>query len=53
MKLTCKKCDYSWTPRNLSPKACPACKRYDWNKKVSSAQSMGEIPRNKEGVDIF
>ncbi len=54
-KATCKKCDYIWTPRNpdIKPRACPSCKRYDWNKKVSSAQSMGEIKQTMKGVEIF
>ena len=27
----CKQCGYEWTPRMKIPKACPSCKRYDWN----------------------
>lgn len=31
--MKCKKCGHVWTPRtNRKPKACPACKRYDWEK---------------------
>ena len=30
--LKCKKCGHEWGARTESPKACPACKRYDWNK---------------------
>ena len=38
----CKRCDYTWTPRNrdIKPKACPQCKRYDWDVKVSSAKMV-------------
>jgi hypothetical protein len=30
-KYTCKKCGYSWKPKNISivPKSCPKCKQYD------------------------
>ena len=31
MKLTCSKCGYNWFSRKKMPKACPRCKRYDWN----------------------
>jgi predicted Zn-ribbon and HTH transcriptional regulator len=31
-QCTCKKCGYTWNSRTDNPKACPACKRYDWNK---------------------
>ena len=31
-EVTCKKCDYSWTPRVSNPKACPDCKSRNWNK---------------------
>ncbi len=35
MKCKCKLCKWEWTARtkNQKPKACPACKRYDWDKK--------------------
>ncbi len=30
--LKCLRCGFSWLPRILgTPKACPHCKRYDWN----------------------
>ena len=31
MKCKCKKCDYSWISTVTKPKACPKCKRYDWD----------------------
>lgn len=24
-KITCSKCDYTWTPRVSNPKVCPKC----------------------------
>ena len=32
MKCKCKVCGYHWESRKDKPKACPACKRYDWNR---------------------
>ena len=30
----CQKCEYEWKSRKEdNPKACPRCKRNDWNKK--------------------
>jgi predicted Zn-ribbon and HTH transcriptional regulator len=29
----CKICGYEWKPRTKT-KACPRCKRYDWNKSI-------------------
>jgi len=30
----CNQCKHEWKSRiEKKPKACPACKRYDWNKK--------------------
>jgi hypothetical protein len=32
-KLTCKLCGHAWYPRTpRRPKACPGCKRYDWDR---------------------
>lgn len=31
MKHKCKKCGYEWKGKE-DPKACPRCKRYDWNR---------------------
>lgn len=33
MKCKCKKCGHEWMSRTKSPKACPACKQYNWQKK--------------------
>jgi predicted Zn-ribbon and HTH transcriptional regulator len=31
-QLVCKRCGKVWIPRRFElPKACPGCKRYDWN----------------------
>jgi hypothetical protein len=31
-QLVCKRCGKKWLPRRFDlPKACPGCKRYDWN----------------------
>lgn len=32
MECKCKKCGHEWIARTKNPKACPACKRYDWDK---------------------
>ncbi len=31
MKCKCMKCGHKWVSRVENPKACPACKRFDWN----------------------
>lgn len=31
-KYKCKRCKYEWNARiSRKPKACPNCKRYDWD----------------------
>ena len=32
MKCECKRCGHKWLSRAEKPRACPNCKRYDWNK---------------------
>jgi len=32
-KLTCKRCKYSWRPRNDIVKICPKCKSTKWNER--------------------
>lgn len=33
-RMKCVKCRYQWFPRRQEvPKACPRCKRYDWDGK--------------------
>ena len=32
IRCKCEKCGYEWQARTKTPKACPKCKRYDWNK---------------------
>lgn len=31
-EVKCNKCGYTWEPRKQRPKACPECKRRDWDK---------------------
>ena len=40
---TCNQCGHIWTPRSEDiPRACPKCKRYDWNnKKVKKEKKDG------------
>ena len=34
-EFKCQICEYEWKSRmEDNPKACPRCKRYDWNKNV-------------------
>lgn len=34
MNCKCKLCNWEWVSRSgNNPKACPRCKRYDWNDK--------------------
>ncbi len=28
----CKRCGHKWNNKVETPVACPACKRYDWDK---------------------
>lgn len=32
MNKQCNQCDYEWIANTQHPKACPRCKRYDWDK---------------------
>ena len=38
MKCKCRVCGYEWESRTKLPKACPKCKRYDWNDKKRGAK---------------
>ena len=39
MKYKCKLCYHQWKSRkDDKPKACPRCKRYDWDKKQGEGQ---------------
>ena len=31
-------CLFKWVPRIDNPKACPKCKRYDWNEKAKGGK---------------
>lgn len=35
-KARCRKCGHEWKVRALHPRACPACKRYDWDENIST-----------------
>lgn len=37
----CVLCGHQWDSRVLEPKACPNCKRYDWNKSEESDGKEG------------
>lgn len=39
MKCECRKCGYKWESRIGEPKACPKCKRYDWEENASDISS--------------
>ena len=30
VEITCLRCNYIWTPRNI-PRSCPRCKSYNYN----------------------
>jgi rubrerythrin len=30
-QVICKLCGWKWLPRVPEPRACPRCKRHDWN----------------------
>jgi predicted Zn-ribbon and HTH transcriptional regulator len=34
MGKRCKRCGYKWIARVERPKACPECKRRDWDKEA-------------------
>ena len=31
-EATCKRCDHTWNPITPTPRVCPRCKSYDWQK---------------------
>lgn len=44
MNYTCLRCNYKWGSRLLDnkPRACPRCKRYDWNKEIPKLNLGGK-----------
>lgn len=34
----CEQCGHQWESRKGKPKACPKCKRYDWELKIKKIQ---------------
>jgi len=45
--ITCKQCQYAWTPRAHSPKQCPKCKRYDY-RQTSDTTEVNHHEESKE-----
>jgi Zn finger protein HypA/HybF involved in hydrogenase expression len=43
----CLRCGNRWVSRVERPKACPRCKRYDWN--VDKEVELRELQRGKLG----
>ncbi len=43
----CKRCGYEWAARVEKPKACPECKRRDWDKllKTMSKDQLASLHR--------
>jgi len=41
-RLKCNQCSHEWTPSKAQPRACPRCKRYNWNepKKVVAQKEV-------------
>ena len=37
----CNQCGLDWTPRVDKPRACPGCKRYDWNEPKKGEKREG------------
>ena len=35
-QIKCKRCGYEWITRIDKPKACPRCKRYDYDKDIDN-----------------
>jgi predicted Zn-ribbon and HTH transcriptional regulator len=31
-EATCKRCEHTWNPVTPTPRVCPRCKSYDWQK---------------------
>ena len=38
----CLKCGYEWIGRTGHPRACPNCKRYDWDKIANASLPLGK-----------
>ncbi len=48
-ELTCKVCNYKWTPRVGAPKVCPRCKHRDWKEERSGVEDKApEQDTNQE-----
>lgn len=37
--MECLRCSYKWEPNVVSPKQCPSCKSYDYNKERQWVQT--------------
>ncbi len=52
MKHKCKKCQYEWPSKLERPKACPKCKRYDWDKEDSEIPVGFDSIKNKTAGEV-
>jgi predicted Zn-ribbon and HTH transcriptional regulator len=45
-RLHCNQCGWEWTPSKAEPRACPHCKRYNWNEinKIQANASKEKEP---------
>ena len=46
MKCICKFCKYEWESRTKKPKACPACKRYNYDKLDKLIKARATVKAN-------
>lgn len=42
-RVKCRFCKHRWQPRAERPLACPACKRYGWDKLADSKQEVKDV----------
>jgi len=45
----CNQCGLEWTPRVANPRACPGCKRYNWNEPKKGAKR--EVVQDRVGKE--
>lgn len=44
-RLHCNQCGWDWTPSKVQPRACPHCKKYNWD-----APKVVRPPKKEEAV---
>ena len=49
----CKQCGLEWTPRVANPRACPGCKRYDWNEPKKGVAKVAVRPPLTPRVEVL